>query len=70
MVIFYGKRLRIAYHLLSKEGLIFVSIDDNEQAVLKNLMDEIFSESNFIINLRITKGGKTTGSFLKIMIMC
>lgn len=64
---FMEKRLRIAYHLLSKEGLIFVSIDDNEQAVLKNLMDEIFSESNFIINLpRITKkSGKTTGSFSK-----
>ncbi|MGB4185369.1 MAG: site-specific DNA-methyltransferase [Caldicoprobacterales bacterium] len=64
---FMEKRLRIAYHLLSKEGLIFVSIDDNEQAVLKNLMDEIFSESNFNINLpRITKkSGKTTGSFSK-----
>lgn len=64
---FIEKRLRIAYRLLSENGLIFVSIDDNEQAVLKNLMDEIFSEQNFIINLpRITKkSGKTTGSFSK-----
>ena len=64
---FMEKRLRIAYRLLSKDGLMFVSIDDNEQAVLKSLIDEIFSEQNFIIGLpRITKkSGKTTGSFSK-----
>ena len=64
---FMEKRLRIAYKLLSEDGLIFVSIDDNEQAALKNLMDEIFSDDNFIIVLpRITKkSGKTTGSFSK-----
>ena len=64
---FMEKRLRIAYNLLSTNGMIFVSIDDNEQATLKNLMDDIFSENNFIINLpRITKkSGKTTGSFSK-----
>lgn len=64
---FMEKRLRIAYSLLSEDGLIFVSIDDNEQAALKNLMDEIFSEDNFIIAMpRITKkSGKTTGSFSK-----
>lgn len=64
---FMEKRLRIAYNLLSEDGMIFVSIDDNEQATLKSLMDDIFSESNFIIVLpRITKkSGKTTGSFSK-----
>lgn len=64
---FMEKRLRIAYNLLSEDGLIFVSIDDNEQAALKLLMDDIFSEDNFIIVLpRITKkSGKTTGSFSK-----
>lgn len=64
---FMEKRLRIAYELLSKDGLMFISIDDNEQAALKNLMDEIFSEDNFIITIpRITKkSGKTTGSFSK-----
>jgi len=64
---FMEKRLRIAYNLLSEDGLIFVSIDDNEQAALKSLMDDIFSEDNFIIVLpRITKkSGKTTGSFSK-----
>ena len=64
---FMEKRLRIAHSLLSEDGLLFVSIDDNEQAVLKNLLDEIFSEENFIITMpRITKkSGKTTGSFSK-----
>lgn len=64
---FMKKRLRIAYSLLSEDGLMFVSIDDNEQAALKNLLDEIFSEDNFIITMpRITKkSGKTTGSFSK-----
>jgi len=66
-VSFMNERLRIAYNLLSENGILFVSIDDNEQAVLKNLLDEIFSESNFIITMpRITKkSGKTTGSFSK-----
>lgn len=64
---FMEKRLRIAYQLLSEDGLLFVSIDDNEQAALKNLIDDIFSEDNFIITMpRITKkSGKTTGSFSK-----
>lgn len=64
---FMEKRLRIARQLLSENGMIFVSIDDNEQAALKLLMDEIFSRDNFIITLpRITKrSGKTTGSFSK-----
>ena len=42
------KRLELAKELLSEEGVIFVSIDDNEQAYLKVLMDEIFGENNFI----------------------
>ena len=64
---FMEKRLRIAFSLLSEDGLLFVSIDDNEQAALKILLDDIFSESNFIISIpRITKkSGKTTGSFSK-----
>lgn len=64
---FMEKRLRIAYDLLSEDGLMFVSIDDNEQAALKSLIDDIFSEENFIIAMpRITKkSGKTTGSFSK-----
>ena len=43
-----SKRLRIAKKLLSDRGVIFISIDDNEQANLKLLCDEVFGERNFI----------------------
>lgn len=45
---FMSKRLRIAKKLLSDRGVIFISIDDNEQANLKLLCDEVFGERNFI----------------------
>lgn len=45
---FMNKRLKIAKGLLSHKGVIFISIDDNEQAQLKMLCDEIFGERNFI----------------------
>ena len=45
---FMSKRLRIAKRLLSDRGVIFISIDDNEQANLKLLCDEVFGERNFI----------------------
>lgn len=41
-------RLKLARNLLTDDGVIFISIDDNEQANLKKLCDEIFSENNFI----------------------
>ncbi len=45
---FMEKRLKIAYNLLSNIGVIFISIDNYEQAQLKLLCDEIFGEQNFI----------------------
>ena len=45
---FMNKRLKIAKGLLSENGVIFISIDDNEQAPLKMLCDEIFGEDNFV----------------------
>lgn len=45
---FMHKRLLIAKRLLSEKGVIFISIDDNEQAQLKLLCNEIFLEENFI----------------------
>lgn len=48
---FIEKRLIFAHRLIKKTGLIFISIDDNEQARLKLLCDEIFKEDNFIANL-------------------
>lgn len=47
---FMEKRLQIARDLLSEKGVIFISIDDNEQATLKILCDEIFGENNFVGN--------------------
>jgi len=41
-------RLKLARNLLRDDGVIFISIDDNEQANLKRLCDEVFGEDNFI----------------------
>lgn len=43
---FMEPRLRLAYNLLTDEGIIMISIDDNEYAQLKIIMDEIFGETN------------------------
>ena len=45
---FMKNRLELAYKLLKEDGVIFVQCDDNEQAYLKVLMDEIFGKINFI----------------------
>lgn len=47
---FMENRLLLAKELLSDAGVIFISIDDNEQAELKMLMDQIFGANNFISN--------------------
>lgn len=59
---FMERRLRIAKKLLSDRGVIFISIDDNEQANLKLLCDSIFGDAYFISSMpRLTKkAGKTT----------
>ncbi|TCO07067.1 site-specific DNA-methyltransferase [Natronoflexus pectinivorans] len=48
---FMYPRLYIAKQLLKDDGLIFISIDDNEVAQLRLLMDEVFGEENFVGNL-------------------
>ncbi|KQM38729.1 DNA methyltransferase [Chryseobacterium sp. Leaf201] len=45
---FMKNRLEIAKDLLSKDGKIFVQCDDNEQATLKMLLDEVFKKQNFV----------------------
>ncbi len=45
---FMHKRLLLAKRLLSDSGVIFISIDDNEQAQLKLLCDEVFGQENFL----------------------
>lgn len=57
---FMSERLKLAKGLLSDDGVIFISIDDNEQAQLKLLCDGIFGESNFI-NCAVWNKKKTHG---------
>ena len=46
-------RLKLARDLLTDDGVIFISIDDNEQANLKRLCDEIFRDKNFVAQMVI-----------------
>jgi len=60
---FMHRRLKLAKSLLKDTGFIFLSIDDNEQANLKLLCDEIFGEQNFKSNSIIinNRGGRDYG---------
>jgi len=44
-------RLKLAWNLLKNDGVVFVSIDDNEVHNLRKLMDEIFGEENFVTSI-------------------
>lgn len=55
-------RLKLAKDLLSEDGVIFISIDDNEQENLKKICDEVFGEIDFVAELVWEK--KKKGSFL------
>ena len=59
---FMNERLRIAKRLLSDDGVIFISIDDNEIAQLKLLCDEIFDTKNFLGNITWIKKTKPINS--------
>ena len=50
-VSFINKRFLLARKLLSKEGIIFISVDDNEFSAMKMLCDEIFGEDNRVATL-------------------
>ena len=52
-------RLYLAKNLLSKDGLIFISINDNEARNLRSLLDQIFGEENFIAQLVWNTEGHT-----------
>lgn len=59
-------RLKLARNLLKPDGVIFVSIDENEQNNLKKICDEIFGEDNFVCNFiwRSSKGSGNDGKLL------
>src|SRR5690606_21044419 len=47
---FMKNRLMIAKELMRDDGVIFITCDDNEEAYLKVLLDEIFGRDNFVAN--------------------
>ncbi|ARB69894.2 TPA: site-specific DNA-methyltransferase [Neisseria meningitidis] len=59
---FMYPRLYVARELLKDDGVIFISIDDNEAAQLKLLCDEVFGEGNFVDTLTIKKSANGMGS--------
>lgn len=69
---FMYPRLLLARDLLSKEGVIFISIDDNEQANLKLLCDDIFGEENFSSSIIVnsTPNARNYGHVAKMHEYC
>lgn len=63
---FMKSRLKIAKNLLTERGAIFISIDDNEQAQLKVLCDEIFGVENFITCLIWSAGRKNDSKYISV----
>lgn len=61
-------RLLLARNLLTEDGVIFISIDDNEQENLKKLCDEVFGRTNFIANLiwKSKSGGANDSRFFAV----
>ena len=62
-LMFMYPRLQLARDLLDKDGLIFISIDDNEQSNAKIIMDDIFGEDNFLTCVSRATGTPTGGGF-------
>ena len=64
---FMQKRLILAKELLSETGVIFVSIDDNEQARLKLLMDDVFGAERFVTSaIRATNSAKNNSKTFSV----
>ncbi|MCT1590769.1 site-specific DNA-methyltransferase [Kocuria palustris] len=60
-------RLKLARNLLTEDGVIFISIDDNEQPNLKAMCDEVFGASNFIAQIvRNTNSSKNQSLFVSV----
>lgn len=70
---FMNKRLKIAKNLLTDNGVIFISIDENESHNLRVMLDEIFTEINFIEQLvwnkRIPKNDKGIGNIHEYVLL-
>jgi adenine-specific DNA-methyltransferase len=70
---FMNKRLKLAKILLKEDGVIFISIDENESHNLRVLLDELFGENNFIEqivwNKRIPKNDKGIGNIHEYVLL-
>jgi len=62
-LMFMYPRLLLARDLLKDDGIIFISIDDNEQANLKLICDDVFGENNFLTCISRATGTPTGGGF-------
>lgn len=61
-------RLRIAQKLLSDDGVIFISIDDNEVTNLRKICDEIFGPSNFVADIKWKgRGGRQDSKYFAVI---
>src|SRR5690554_6108547 len=62
-LMFMYPRLVLARDLLKEDGVIFISVDDNEQANLKLICDDVFGENNFLTCISRATGTPTGGGF-------
>lgn len=65
-LMFMAPRLMLARDLLTEDGVIFISIDDNEQANLKLLCDSIFGEENLVSQLVWEQGKKSMAAQIAV----
>ena len=65
-LMFMAPRLMLARDLLTEDGVIFISIDDNEQANLKLLCDTVFGEENLVAQLVWEQGKKSMAAQIAI----
>lgn len=65
-LMFMAPRLMLARDLLTEDGVIFISIDDNEQANLKLLCDNVFGEENLVAQLVWEQGKKSMAAQIAI----
>lgn len=65
-LMFMASRLMLARDLLTEDGVIFISIDDNEQANLKLLCDSVFGEENLVAQLVWEQGKKSMAAQIAI----
>jgi adenine-specific DNA-methyltransferase len=59
-------RLKLSKNLLTDDGVIFISIDENEINTLKNICDEIFGQENFIAELIWAAGRKNDSKYISV----